>query len=262
MTHPDELLAEYVDGALDAPDRAADLASLQLHLAGCEQCRADVALARHARQALGRLSDHPAPTGVAAAAVRESTRRTDRVTAAARPPQWYRFAPAAAAAAVILLLVIAIPRLTADKSEAPAAAGLARASPTERTAPVFATSTSPAADGVTPAVQPFSGPAKGLETLNQDFDTTSLRTLTSAPASFGSYASPAEFETAKKCVTSAEHRQAGLLVRLIRASYLGTSSYFAVFTPEKKGVPTGQVNVIVVTTDGCSLLVFTGSAAP
>src|SRR5439155_20208537 len=90
------------------------------HLAGCARCRDEVGLSRHAVAGLRRLSDRPAPAGVASAAVEESRRARRPPAAAARAPRWYRFAPVAAAAAVVLLLVIAIPRVTSSNGGIPA----------------------------------------------------------------------------------------------------------------------------------------------
>jgi putative zinc finger protein len=72
MTHPEELLAEYVDGSLEQDERAA----VEAHLAGCEQCRDEVSGARHARQALVALPEVELPEGFRA------DRRARRVRAA------------------------------------------------------------------------------------------------------------------------------------------------------------------------------------
>jgi len=100
MTHPEELLAEYVNGSLSA----SDIASVEEHLAACTACSADVSRARAARSALGFLPEVPAPDGVASRAL----------DAAARPegrPGWYRWLGAGAAAAVVALVLLSLPHL-------------------------------------------------------------------------------------------------------------------------------------------------------
>ena len=48
MTHPDDLLADYVDGDLGEREHA----EVEAHLATCERCRADVRSSRLARDEL------------------------------------------------------------------------------------------------------------------------------------------------------------------------------------------------------------------
>jgi anti-sigma factor RsiW len=52
-SHPEELLADYVDGVLDEPRRER----VEEHLEQCDQCREDVALSVQARAALPVLSE-------------------------------------------------------------------------------------------------------------------------------------------------------------------------------------------------------------
>jgi Putative zinc-finger len=257
MTHPDELLAEYVDDALSPEGRA----QVEEHLAGCARCRDEVALSRHAVAQLGRLSDRAAPSGVASAAVRES-RRTKRPAAAARAPRWHRFAPVAAAAAVVLLAVIAIPRFTSSKSaSAPRALEAASGSTDNSGATVPSASTAPQTTGpASLSSARFDSSAKGLERQSTNYDSASLQQLAAPPASFGQFASAGSFNAAKKCITSAEHGESGSLVRLIEARYQDTPSFLAVFLPnglqhQSAGSP---VTIIVVTTSGCSLLAVGG----
>ena len=60
MTHPEELLADYVDGALTDDERAA----ADAHLATCETCREEIELARQAVTALASLEEESVPFGV------------------------------------------------------------------------------------------------------------------------------------------------------------------------------------------------------
>ena len=50
-THPEDLLAPYVDGSLGTDERAV----VEAHLAGCDRCRDEVDLARPARAVLASL---------------------------------------------------------------------------------------------------------------------------------------------------------------------------------------------------------------
>jgi hypothetical protein len=59
MTHPEELLAEYVDGSLEHDERAV----VDAHLEGCEQCRHEVAAARRVRGTLAALPEVELPEG-------------------------------------------------------------------------------------------------------------------------------------------------------------------------------------------------------
>jgi hypothetical protein len=94
--HPQDLLAEYVDGALSGDD----LARVESHVSSCQVCREEVALAGRARTALAALPEIPVPLGAARTAVRR-----------ARAPRWWtpgawRVAGAAAAAAAVVAGVV------------------------------------------------------------------------------------------------------------------------------------------------------------
>ena len=68
MTHPDELLADYVDGSLTPEEGAA----VDAHLASCARCRAEVDVASRAARALASLPEPRAPAGVTDAAIAET----------------------------------------------------------------------------------------------------------------------------------------------------------------------------------------------
>jgi len=112
MTHPEELLAGFVDGTLSSQERTV----VDAHLATCARCSGEVALATHARSALGSLAEVPAPMGIAAAALREAAgERAPRRSA--RAPRWYRFAGvAAAAAAALIVAILVLPRIGSGPS--------------------------------------------------------------------------------------------------------------------------------------------------
>ena len=58
--HPEELLADYVEGTLDAEPRAR----VEDHLAGCNRCREEIELATDAQSALRSLPELDAPSGI------------------------------------------------------------------------------------------------------------------------------------------------------------------------------------------------------
>lgn len=113
-THPEELLADFVDGALEADDRTR----VERHVSTCERCREEVALAGRARRALSELPEVAVPPGLDLAVRREARRSPSR--------RGWAIAGAAAAAAVILagsIVVVsqAILGEEADQAAAPAA---------------------------------------------------------------------------------------------------------------------------------------------
>ena len=87
--HPEELLADYVEGTLDADARAR----VEDHLAGCDRCRDELELAREARGALGSLPELDVPSGIPLG-VRRRARR-------AGPSRVQRVAGIAVAASVL-----------------------------------------------------------------------------------------------------------------------------------------------------------------
>ena len=95
MTHPEDLLAEYVDGTLGPEERAR----VDAHLAGCERCRDEVAAAGLARAAVAALPEVDAPSGIALE-VRRRVRGTGRAGGFAM-----RAGATAAAAAIVGVLV-------------------------------------------------------------------------------------------------------------------------------------------------------------
>jgi hypothetical protein len=91
--HPEELLAEYVDGSLAADDRA----TVERHLASCSICADEVAIAKQARTSLAELPEVPVPFGLEQR-ILQRTRREARWTS---PFAWKAARLAAVAAAVV-----------------------------------------------------------------------------------------------------------------------------------------------------------------
>ena len=86
--HPEELLAEYVEGSLGTDERAL----VDAHLSTCERCREEVSLGEEARTALAGLPELEAPAGIPLA-----VRRTGR----AGPSKIGRVAGIAVAASIL-----------------------------------------------------------------------------------------------------------------------------------------------------------------
>jgi anti-sigma factor RsiW len=251
MTHPEELLAGYVDGTLSPRDRA----DVETHLAGCSRCSREVALAGGARTALRSLPEVPAPEGVAAKAIEEATGAR---IAAGGTPRWYRFAGVAAAvAAGLLVFTLVLPhigngaRSTSDASRAKdqGAAGGAR----EVTA---------------------MAPATAIEIRHVNFDDASLTALTSsyrspspgasgagtAAALITAFGSQAQTNKALACIVKSAPNQKGDLQALIRARFKGTPAYLAVFTEGPgAGQPADTVTVWVFGTTDCGILSFSSA---
>ena len=243
MTHPEELLAGYVDGALEEHERVV----LDAHLATCETCREEVALASRARQALAGLPEVPMPVGVTRPVVAEVARQMAKPA----PTSWRARAYAAAglAAAAALVAVIVLGNLGGVGSNGGGAGGGVAEGP----AP---------AESATAA----ASAAIALERQAIDYDPESVRELADVAAerSAGGAAPSAEDsaafvdDPAFECVARGSSVTPGdRLVRLIEARYEGEPAYLAVFLSNPKaGEPPDTVLVWVVAKRGCSPIFF------
>lgn len=235
MTHPDDLLAAYVDGALAPEERAA----VDAHLAACARCREEVDLARRAVEALASLSEEPVPLGVTAPVLAEARRRAEP-----RRPRWV---PALAAAAVLALAgAVVLPQLLrGGRSPGPAGAP---------------TATMEADRGAAELAAPGT---PSLEAWNANLDERAAKRLTGLPArpEAPTYAADEERDDALGCllrsgaVVDDQHR----LVRLIAARYLGTPAYIGVFH-EGPGEPPARVVVWIVAREDCRILTLLSRA--
>jgi hypothetical protein len=277
MSHPEDLLAEYVDGALAERERAA----VDAHLAGCDRCREEISLARASRASVRRLPELEAPEGSASRALREALgpgagREAGRtgVAAAARPPRWARWIPAAAAAALIGLLALTVPRIgdhaVPATSQANPFAGGERAA----TAPSAA---APSADAQK-ALDRLLVAGVPLEHRSQSYTAADIRQLTdstaaryagaavpkthkasdSASTAMGALVSSGDAKSAIACISSqVTSSPTDALVELIEADYEGAPAYFAVFVESPApGDPVNEVIVWVVRKDGCTIANF------
>jgi hypothetical protein len=256
MTHPEELLAGYVDGTLSAKERAA----ADAHLAGCARCARETDLAASARSALRSLAEEPAPPGVASRALEEAGGvRRSVVTHAT--PRWYRIGGAvAAAAAALLVLTLVLPHIgQGNGSGADVANGKAQV------------------PGAGDAREQTALAASLIEIRHVNYDNASLAALTSSyqsdtssggaaggaaalspgPASFGSQA---QTDKALACVAQSAPDQGGLVQSLIRARFQGIPAYLAVFFDGPgAGQPADTVTVWAFATDDCRILSFSSA---
>ena len=97
--HPEELLAEYVDGTLE-PDLRARVES---HLATCGSCREEVALAAPAREALSGLPQLDVPAGTTWPVVQRARQRKRWLPTISPRVAW-----ATAGAAAVLIVATAL----------------------------------------------------------------------------------------------------------------------------------------------------------
>jgi len=260
MSHPDALLAEYVDGALAEGERAA----VERHLASCERCRDEVALARAARAALASVPETPAPSDLGAAAIAEARRRAGSHPAAGAPPgrpAWYRWAGAAAGIAAALLVVALILPHVGNAPATTAAAG--------------------------DAARAAASPATSVETQNVNYDLSGVESLATSSrgqegAVFGSNDQATQvpvaasvtpekrisFADAVTCLDRAfteptgQQAPEGQLVRVIQARYRGVPAILGVYLLSPgAGQPADIVRVLVASSRDCSILTSTQATA-
>jgi len=257
MSHPDALLAGYVDGALAEGERAV----VERHLDACERCQEEVALARAARSALASVTEVPAPSDLGDAAIAEARRRAAGAPAAvahAEKPGWYRWAGAAAGiAAALALLTFVLPHVGTEPARE-AAGGAAAQS----------------------AAAP---PATTVEAQNVDYDLAGVEALatsyrggggaTFAPNETGTQSPEAKgvttarripFPDAVACLDRAftpstgSQGLPGQLVRVIQARFRGTPAILGVYLiGPGAGQPADIVRVLVASSPGCTILTST-----
>jgi anti-sigma factor RsiW len=120
MTHPEDLLADYVDGTLADQERAV----VDAHLQACDVCREELELARSGLAALAALQEQPVPFGVTGPVLAEAGRRFERRrTVAWQRVQWV--VGGAAAAALVLVVALSL-NLGGTERRPTAAAGRSR----------------------------------------------------------------------------------------------------------------------------------------
>lgn len=253
MTHPEELLAGYVDGTLSAEERAA----VESHVAECARCSRETTLATGARSALRSLPEVPAPQDVATRSLEEAIGARHSAVAGGTP-RWYRVGGiAAAAAAGLLVLTLVLPRIGQGEGSG----------------------ADPARGKATGATERDSGPialaaAHQIEIQQVNYDDGSLGALTSSYAqdsaaggaaaveapSAHEFGTQAQTEKALACVATSASDETGELQRLIRARFKTTPAYLAVFTEGPgAGEPADSVTVWVLSTEDCRILSFSSA---
>src|SRR6185503_12173934 len=101
VSHPEDLLADYVDGTLAERERAV----VDTHLDGCARCSAEIRQAEAAKTSLNALEDVPVPFGVTGPVLAEAGRRFERRRGVTKDRfQW----AAGLAAAAVLIVVVAL----------------------------------------------------------------------------------------------------------------------------------------------------------
>ena len=248
MTHPEELLAGYVDGTLSAQERAV----VETHVSGCSKCSREIAMASSARSALRDLHDVPAPEDIGSLAIQEASGHRG-APGVGGTPRWYRVGGlVAAVAAGLLVFTLVLPRIGqsddaggGDQRELSTAAGDTEAGKLSA--------------------------ASGIEISHENYDNTSLTALISSLAagdsaggSMAAASAPpiplatggqAQVNKALACIVRSAPDETGDLKRLIRARFEGTPAYLAVFTEGPgAGQPADTAIIWVFATDDCRIL--------
>jgi anti-sigma factor RsiW len=252
VSHPEDLLADYVGGTLDERERAA----VDAHLPGCARCSAEVRQAEAARAALSELEDVPVPFGVTGPVLAEAGRRFER----RRGTAWGRFqwaAGLAAAAAFVVVVALNVGGEDAQNAAAP-----------ERTAVAGGTGAA-GAEAATPGVIPFAGLERQTDV---NYDEAGIRAVATeaagavvaaedAPGTQAALASTVQdskerTSLARGCVDQSGVRGPNdVLIRLIEARFEGTPAFIGVYS---EGPGAGQtpdhIVVFVIAKDDCRIL--------
>lgn len=241
MTHPDQLLPDYVDGTLTPEDRAA----VDAHLASCDRCRGEVDVSGRAARALASLPELAAPAGLADAAIEESSApRPSRAAA----PRWYRAAAITAAAATIALVALTLSHVGTSSDHTFAS------SPSNR----------PQNAAVVPGASDGEAATTGAATLlhqRKNYDAAALQDLAGAAASgvppTGTPGTGEETTTALECLLTAGVPTDQQLRTLVAATFRGTPAYVAVIAQGPGGgQPADRIAVWAIDSATCQLLSF------
>jgi len=251
MTHPEDLLADYVDGALDERQRAV----VDAHLEGCASCSEEITLARQAVAALASLEDEPVPFGVTGPVLAEAGRRFER----RRVVVWERLQWAAGAAAAAALVLVVALNLGGG------------AEPEQDVAREEATAVEAEAGAVAPGADGESSPTFVFQGLEQqqgvDYDDAGIVALaqdvvpivTGQTAQAEDQGTFAPADEALSCIEQSGAPTVGdprdTLLRLIEAEYVGTPAYIAVYAEGPgAGQPADRVVVWAVAAEDCRIL--------
>ncbi len=243
MTHPEELLAGYVDGALSEKERAV----VHAHLEACETCREEVELSARARALLSELPDVPVPVGVTGPVRAEASAGGGRSSARRIKMAW----AGGLAAAATLVAVLAIAGLGGGEKTAGTTA-----------APVGAASAARGAVAAALSLVPLE------RQPNVDYDAAKVAKLAGGIAAQASGLQPAPAPNLSASAESAGSagdcvRKGSSLtpddrpVKIIDAKFNGQPAYLGVFLESAgAGQPPSKVIVWIVAKRGCTLLSF------
>ncbi len=243
MTHPEDLLAGYVDGSSSGPDRS----TVEAHLETCGRCRAEVEAAEAARAALRGLPDPETPDLARAVTAALDGERS----AAPGAPRWYRYVGFAAAAVIAVAVVVSLPKIGSGPSANRGAAETSGTGPTVGQADTLAglTLELQQTDYDTAAVQALAGEAREAP------PSESAGTSSAASMPVGT---PAQTVRAQACVSKAFPGFPGTPTRLIAARFEGAPAYLAVVLDgPAPGQPADTSSVWVADRASCEPLSFT-----
>jgi hypothetical protein len=247
VTHPEQLLADYVEGALADEQRAL----VEAHLAGCATCREEVELARGAVAALAALEEEAVPFGVTGPVLAEAGRRFEH----GREVRWQRLQWAAGlGVAASLVLVVAL-NLGGDDVRPEQAAVTAADAELGAAAPEAAPSQLEAAFRGLEDQQAVNYDDAGILALAQD----AVPLITGSEALGGADATLASPDEALACIEASGaptvEDPRDVLIRLIAAAYEGTPAYIAVYAEGPgAGQPPDRVVVWAVDQASCQIL--------
>lgn len=247
MTHPQELLAGYVDDSLTTDERAV----VDAHLATCEICREEVDLAGRAVRALDTLEEERVPVGVTPPVIGAARKAAPRSRGFFERYQWA--AGLAAAACLVLVAAVLGPRLLGGSAED--GSGPADRAPTAEL------------EGADDTTLGAGAAAVQVEVLDENLDEGDLRRLAreaakaapGVPDSGETAVALAPADEAIPCLTAsgATFDDRDVLVRVLQADYLGTPAFIAVFHEGPGGgLPAERVVVWAVSSADCTNLTF------
>jgi hypothetical protein len=252
MTHPDELLAAFVDGS-GSPD---DIRSIESHLASCAECRADVAFARAGRTAMADLPELEEP-GIARMDLPGLLKEAD---AQIQPPTyleerrgrgrlWEQVAWAAAVAAVVAGIVGAVV-LISRQAPTTSTSAPAKAPPQAEVTSSFAPAV--VSNGIDYSPDSVTALAKRLALPGNPAPVPSAFTLPDARSSFSGAHGQLDPATVASCLREGSGLGGEAIPTYLElATFNSTPAYVGVF-PSDAGGP--HLLLIVVSVEGCQPL--------
>lgn len=238
MTHPEELLAGFVDDDLSEPERAV----VERHLAGCARCAGEARLAGLARDALATLPPVQAPVGIGRRAQEEAEGGAG-VRHPIGAPVWHRWAGiGAVAAAVLLVVVLVLPKLGGGAPEAgTAAAPEQQADPESSAASPILELSDTDYDRDSVAALAAKGPSTRSAQAAPDVITPPART-----------AAPGRADHATACLRGAFVQVPGMILRLIQARFEGEPAFLGFYEEGPgAGQPADTFSIRVASVQGC-----------